>query len=69
MRKSTAYMQRHLNVSSNIAQREELQVTVMLIVIVIVFFLCQAPYVGYTAVNSIKKYTVSDSIILIYAVT
>lgn len=42
-------MQRHLNVASSTAQREEMQVTVMLILVVIVFFICQAPYVAYTA--------------------
>ena len=34
---------------AGVVQREEMLVTVMLIVILIVFFICQAPYVAYTA--------------------
>ena len=40
--------------SLGIVQKEELQITVMLISIIIVFFICQAPYVVYTAVSSIQ---------------
>ena len=57
VRKSTLYIQRNMGGSSTgTIQREELQITVMLISVIIVFFICQAPYVSYTVVVSINKY-------------
>lgn len=47
--------------ASNVVQREELQITIMLISVIIVFFICQAPYVIYTAIVSITKYGVSTA--------
>ena len=62
VRKSTKYLQRIMMISTDtgntgagsLAAREELQITVMLIIVVIVFFVCQAPYVIYTAVSSLN---------------
>ena len=59
------FFQRNLMVTrnaSNVVQREELQITIMLISVIIVFFICQAPYVIYTALASISKYRVSQLI-------
>lgn len=59
VRKSTQYIKRNLTQvgsASTAVQREELQITVMLISVIIVFFICQAPYVIYTATTSINKY-------------
>jgi hypothetical protein len=39
--RSTSYLQRHGSVGSSNMQREELQISVMLISIVVVFFVCQ----------------------------
>ncbi|KAK2159654.1 hypothetical protein NP493_1700g00004 [Ridgeia piscesae] len=59
VRKSTRYIQRNLIVeksAANVIQREELQITIMLISIIIVFLTCQAPYVIYTAIVSINAF-------------
>ncbi len=60
VRKSTQYIQRNLMVNAqnhkNIIQREELQITIMLISVIMVFFICQAPYVIYTAMASLSMY-------------
>ena len=59
VRKSTRYVQRNMMVasrSSNSIQREEIQITIMLISVVIVFFVCQVPYVVYMAIMSVTKY-------------
>lgn len=45
--------------STSVVQKEELQITIMLISVIIVFFVCQAPYVIYTAIGSITKFQVS----------
>ena len=69
VRKSTQYIQRNLMVagSANSAvQREELQITIMLISVIIVFFLCQAPYVIYTATTSINKFAIMGSNIMLF---
>jgi thyrotropin-releasing hormone receptor len=65
VRKSTRYMQATMSAnvpgrSAGTVKKEELQITVMLISIVIVFFICQAPYVVYTAIMSINKYKVNS---------
>ncbi len=64
VRKSTQYIQRNLMVdgAANCVQKEELQITIMLISVIIVFFLCQAPYVIYTAIASINSYSSSTGI-------
>ena len=66
VRKSTQYLQRNQMLSppacsdsnggNSRVEREELQVTIMLISVIVVFFICQAPYVIYTALVSINKY-------------
>lgn len=65
VRKSTAYIQRNLIVTVNkanlTAQKEELQITIMLISIVLVFFICQFPYVMYTAIVSTHKFQLVSS--------
>jgi len=38
------------------AQRDEYQITIMLISTVVVFFICQAPYVIYTALINVNKF-------------
>ncbi|ELT94998.1 hypothetical protein CAPTEDRAFT_215199 [Capitella teleta] len=62
VRKSTRYLQATMVASvsapgrsAGTIKKEELQITVMLISIIIVFFICQAPYVVYTAIFSINK--------------
>ena len=64
VRKSSQYIKANLlsvhDARSSI-KREELQITIMLISVVIVFFICQAPYVIYTAVVSINRCILSDS--------
>ena len=76
VRKSTRYLQRNMMMSggasgtgSNVAQREELQITVMLISVVIVFFVCQGPYVIYTAIRSTNMAFVSHALLLLRYVT
>ena len=56
MRQSTLYIQKNPIVAGT-AKREELQITIMLISVIIVFFVCQAPYVIYTAIASINEYS------------
>jgi len=41
VRRSTRYLQQHVSAVSTTTQREELQISVMLISIVVVFFICQ----------------------------
>jgi hypothetical protein len=41
VRRSTKYLQRHSTAGSSTTQREELQISIMLIGIVVVFFICQ----------------------------
>lgn len=65
VRKSTRYLQATMVVSApgrsaGTIKKEELQITIMLISIIIVFFICQAPYVVYTAIISINKYELSS---------
>ena len=64
VRKSSKYIKNNLlstqDAHSSI-KREELQITIMLISVVIVFFICQAPYVIYTAIVSINECIISDS--------
>ena len=58
------------NSSSSSVQREELQVTIMLISVIMVFLLCQLPYVFYTAVQStVNKYTWQPHYLLLRFVT
>ena len=59
--KSTAYIQQNLMVSrgpngAHAVHREEVQITIMLISVIIVFFICQAPYVIYMAIGSINRF-------------
>ena len=57
VRKSTRYLQSNQLTgakSTSGAQREELQITVMLISVIVVFFLCQSPYIIYVAINSVR---------------
>ena len=72
VRKSTKYLQSNqmLSGSSSAAQREEIQVSIMLISVIVVFLLCQLPYVLYTAVQSlVNKYDRQPHIILFRFVT
>lgn len=58
VRRSTRYLQRNQLAapkSTSAVQREELQITIMLISVIIVFFICQAPYVIYVAIASMNK--------------
>ena len=69
VRKSTRYIQRNLIVeksAGNAIQREELQITIMLISIIIVFLLCQAPYVIYTAIVSINAFQIATAHFMIF---
>ena len=69
VRKSTRYIQRNLIVeksAGNAIQREELQITIMLISIIVVFLLCQAPYVIYTAIVSINAFQVATAHFMIF---
>ena len=56
VKRSTRYIQRNQLAtrrrSSSTVQREELQVSTMLISVIIVFFVCQAPYVVYIALTT-----------------
>lgn len=63
VRSSTKYLQRNSRGSTGciVAQKEEQQVTVMLISVIIVFFICTAPYLTYTAINSINSFDTSAS--------
>ena len=64
VRKSTKYIKSITCAARNInslVQKEEIQITVMLISVVIVFFVCQGPYVIYTAIVSINKYAVGGN--------
>ena len=61
VRKSTAYIQQNLMVvhgpnNQNAVHKEEMQITFMLISVIIVFFICQAPYVIYAAIASINAF-------------
>jgi hypothetical protein len=40
----------------NIVSHEQLKITVMLVSVIIVFFVCQAPYVIYTAYVNLNQY-------------
>ncbi|XP_064631850.1 sex peptide receptor-like isoform X2 [Lineus longissimus] len=58
VRKSTLYMKRHLipiHDMRNLVKREELKITVMLIAIIVVFFLLQAPFVICNAIYAIPN--------------
>ena len=70
VRKSTQYLKRNQLLlhsdNSLILIKEEQQITFMLISIVIVFFLCQAPYVIYTAYVSINKFVAHSHHILLF---
>ena len=71
VRKSTEYFKRNMMVSQNstsVVQREELQITIMLISVIIVFFICQAPYVTYTAVASIANFGATNQTLLFRSV-
>lgn len=64
IRKSTHYLMDNIVHDSNLQNvlgREQRRVTLMLISIVIVFFMCQAPYVTYTVYSSIAGYHVRES--------
>ena len=71
VRKSTQYIQQNLTTagSARHIQSEELQITIMLISVIIVFFICQAPYVIYTAITSINSFSPSPDIMLFRHVT
>ena len=69
VRQSTAYIKRHSMVSENanqIVQREELQITTMLISVVVVFLLCQSPYVIYTAIASTASFHIHNPNFMIF---
>ena len=70
VRKSTKYVQRNQifaeSDTSVMLKSEELQVTIMLISVIIVFFLCQGPYVIYTATVSINKFILHNHNIRIF---
>lgn len=66
VRRSTRYLSRNVRGSYATAEREEHQVTVMLVSIIMVAFVCQAPYVVYTAINSITKFTHVSSLFRVF---
>ena len=70
VKKSTQYLQRNLviraNGTSSVAQKEDLQITIMLISVIMVFFICQAPYVIYTAIVSINKFAAHSSGFMVF---
>ncbi|OWF38453.1 FMRFamide receptor-like [Mizuhopecten yessoensis] len=60
IRKSTKYLRYHLGTDSNMqnaVSNEQLKITMMLISIIFVFFVCQAPYVITMAYRNIHQYT------------
>ncbi|XP_069142749.1 sex peptide receptor-related protein 2-like isoform X4 [Argopecten irradians] len=60
IRKSTKYLRYHLGTDSNMqnaVSSEQLKITMMLISIIFVFFVCQSPYVITMAYRNIHKYT------------
>ncbi|XP_060070328.1 sex peptide receptor-related protein 2-like [Ylistrum balloti] len=60
IRKSTRYLRYHLGTDSsmqNAVSSEQLKITMMLISIIFVFFICQAPYVITIAYRNIHQYT------------
>ena len=64
VKKSSKYIKQNLMIRTNatsIVRKEELQITIMLISVVIVFFVCQAPYVVYTAMTSIDPAVIANS--------
>jgi len=69
VRKSTQYLKRTGQTGTITAQKEEHQVTVMLIAVILVYFACQGPYVIYTAVVSINLYTLGSSYTLLFKST
>ena len=71
VRKSTKYIQQNMTIagSANNLQREELQITIMLISVIVVFFICQAPYVIYTAITSINSFSPTPAIMLFRYIT
>ena len=71
VRKSTQYFKRNMMVSQgsgSVVQREELQITIMLISVIIVFFVCQAPYVTYTAVASVAGFGATNRTLIFRSV-
>ena len=49
VRRSTRYLQHHVTAVSSTTQREELQISIMLIGIVVVFFVCQVSFSLYVS--------------------
>jgi thyrotropin-releasing hormone receptor len=70
VKKSTQYLRRNRIIRSNrkssIAKQEDLQITIMLISVIMVFFVCQAPYVIYTAIVSINKFAAHSSGLMLF---
>ena len=69
VRKSTRYIQSNQlqgngarKTPSN-AQKEELQITIMLISVIVIFFVCQAPYVIYVAMASTNNVPVASFVL------
>ena len=75
VRKSTQYLQRNVMVgcpgTNSVVQREELQITIMLISVIIVYFICQVPYVIYTAIVSINRNNIpaSPGLLVFHSIT
>ena len=66
--RSTKYLRCHLGTDSsmqNVVSGEQIKITMMLISIILVFFICQAPYVLTIAYRNIHKYSVKENSILI----
>ena len=67
VRSSSRYLQHQIfPVASEAVHREERQITIMLISVIVVFFICQAPYVIYTAVLSINKFVLYSPYLLVF---
>lgn len=72
VRKSTKYIKRNMMVAHNsnsVVQREELQITIMLISVIIVFFVCQAPYVTYIMIASLTGFRANTPMLIFHYVT
>lgn len=75
IRKSTHYLMDTLGADTNLHNvlgREQRRVTLMLISVIIVFFICQAPYVSVMAFRSVVRYSnqgITNTISIIIEVT
>ncbi|CAH1783894.1 unnamed protein product [Owenia fusiformis] len=63
VRRSSSFLRRNtLNDSDNSIQKEEFQITLMLISVIVVFFICQAPMVIFTSLFNLNKTRIINTI-------